>query len=115
MADWTDPTTWRDAGKHEAEITTLSKGLIEAKKRGDAAPDLETTAGLLDVLRGHQKSLADVSFVAGKLVGYTIESHEQRRREIDAIHDLAKSLKQLDRSVKQLARRVEKLEKQKTK
>ena len=62
------------------------------------------------MLQGHHKTIADVGFVAGKLVEYTTKAHEERRLEIDAIHDLSKSLRQLTRTVDKLTKRVDKLE-----
>jgi ubiquinone biosynthesis protein UbiJ len=110
MPDWSDPSTWRDIAKYNSVLSDLSKYIAEARRRGDAPVGLEVVEGMASVLQGHHKTLADVSFVAGKLVEYTSKAHEERRLEIDAIHDLSKSLRQLTRTVDKLARRVEKLE-----
>lgn len=110
MADWTDPSTWRDVDKFNAVLKDLAKSIGDARRRAESQGGLDAVEGVLDVLQGHQKTLADVSFVAGKLVAYTTAAHEERRLEIDAIHDLSKSLRQLSRTVDQLTKRVEKLE-----
>lgn len=110
MADWNDPTTWRDVSKHNATLKELIKLTNEATRRGESHFQLAAAENVLSVLQGHQQTLADVSFVAGKLVAYVTAAHNERIREIDAIHDLSKSIKQLTRTTAQLARRVDKLE-----
>ncbi|HSU69240.1 MAG TPA: hypothetical protein VLJ39_20310 [Tepidisphaeraceae bacterium] len=115
MADWTDPSTWRDAARYSQPLTELSKALTEARRRGDPHPDFDAIHALVGVLQGQQKTLSDVSLVAGKLVSYTTQAHEERRLEIDAIHDLSKSLRKLTKAVDKLTRRVEKLERKSAK
>ena len=110
MPDWSDPSTWRDVARYNAVLSDLSKYLAEARRRGDTHAGIEVVEGIASILQGHHKTLADVSFVAGKLVEYTSKAHEERRLEIDAIHDMSKSLRQLTRTVDKLTRRVEKLE-----
>ena len=109
MADWTDPTTWRDAKKFDAILRDLSKR-IESQQSIDPANARALMQALVAVMSGHQKSLVDISFVVGKLVAYTTDTHEERRREVDAIHDLVKSVKRLTKDVNKLTRRAEKLE-----
>jgi len=110
MADWNDPTTWRDVSKHNAVLKDLSKAIAEAARKGEAHLNLDSAERLLSILQGHQQTLGDVSFVAGKLVTYVTAAHEERIREIDAIHDLSKSLRQLTKTTAKLAKRVDKLE-----
>jgi ubiquinone biosynthesis protein UbiJ len=111
MADWNDPTTWKDVSKHGATLKELSKSLTQATRDGEAHLALATGENVVSVLQGHQQTLADVSFVAGKLVAYITAAHEERIREVEAIHDLSKSIRQLTKTVAQLTKRVEKLEK----
>lgn len=115
MPDWSDPSTWRDVAKYNAVLSDLSKYIAEARRRGETHVDLDVVEGIASVLQGHHKTIADVSFVAGKLVEYTTRAHEERRLEIDAIHDISKSLKQLTRTVDKLTKRVEKLERKASK
>lgn len=115
MADWNDPTTWRDVSKHNATLKELIKLTNEATRRGEAHFQLSAAHNVLSVLQGHQQTLADVSFVAGKLVAYITSAHNERIREIEAIHDLSKSIKQLSKATTQLAKRVDKLEKRSAK
>lgn len=110
MPDWSDPSTWRDVAKYNAVLSDLSKYIADARRRGETYVGLDAVEGMASVLQGHHKTLADVSFVAGKLVEYTTKTHEERRLEIDAIHEMSKSLKQLTRTVDKLTKRVEKLE-----
>ena len=105
MADWTDPTTWRDIKKFDAALRELSKRLAAADS---ATPEL--LGDLLEVIGGHQKSVSDMSFVVGKLVTYTTAAHEERRHEVDAIHDLVKTLKKLNKAVVKLTKRVDRIE-----
>ena len=110
MPDWTDPSTWRDVEKIDAVLKDLAKSIDASRRAGESSVPLDAAEGLLDALRGHQKALADVSFVTGKLVAYTTAAHEERRLEVDAIHDLSKSLKQLTRTIDKLTKRVDTLE-----
>ena len=109
MADWTDPTTWRDAKKFDAILRDLAKR-IDSQKPGDHTDARALMQEIVAVMSGNQKSVVDVSFVVGKLVAYTTATHEERRREVDAIHDLVKSTKKLNKTLNKLTRRVEKLE-----
>ena len=110
MADWTDPSTWRDAGKFAPVLTDASKTLAEAKKRGQAQVPIEVAEMLVSVLQGHQKTVMDVSQVAGKLVTYVTAAHDQRGQEIDTLRHLIQSNRQLERAVAKLTKRLEKLE-----
>lgn len=110
MADWNDPTTWRDVSKHNATLKELSKSTAEAARKGQTHLELATSENIIAVLQGHQQTLSDVSFVAGKLVSYITAAHNERIREVEAIHDLSKSIKQLTKTTAQLAKRLDKLE-----
>ena len=110
MPDWSDPSTWRDVARYNAVLRDLSKYIAEARRRGETYVGLDVVEGIASVLQGHHKTMADVSFVAGKLVEYTTKAHEERRLEIDAIHEMSKALKQLTRTIDKLTKRVEKLE-----
>ena len=110
MADWTDPSTWRDAGKFAPALTDASKAIADAKKRGDSHVPIEVAEALVCVLQGHQKALTDVSQVAGKLVSYVTATHEQRGHEIETLRHLIKTTRHLEKSVTKLAKRTEKLE-----
>jgi hypothetical protein len=110
MADWNDPTTWRDVSKHGAALKELSKSIAQATRNGESHLSLAAGESLVSLLQGHQQTLADVSFVAGKLVAYITAAHEERIREVEAIHDLSKSLIKLTKTTAQLAKRLHKLE-----
>lgn len=110
MADWNDPSTWRDVSKHNTTLKELHKATTDAGRRGEKHLELVTAENILSVLQGHQQTLADVSFVAGKLVAYITAAHNERIREVEAIHDLSKSIKQLTRTTALLAKRLDKLE-----
>lgn len=109
MADWTDPSTWRDAGKYGPILTDVSRKIAEAKKRGEAQVPIEAAELLLSVIQGHQKTLMDVSQVAGKLVSYVTAAHEQRSQEIDTLRHLIKSTRQLERGMGKLNKRAQKI------
>jgi uncharacterized coiled-coil DUF342 family protein len=110
MADWNDPTTWRDVSKHNSTLKELAKAAAEAGRKGESHMQLGAAENVIQVLQGHQQTLTDVSFVAGKLVAYITAAHEERIREVEAIHDLSKSIKQLTKTTAQLAKRLDKLE-----
>lgn len=110
MADWNDPATWREVSKHGTALKDLSKIITEAARKGEAHLNLDAAEQFLSILQGHQQTLIDVSSVAGKLVAYVTAAHEERIREIDAIHDLSKSLRQLTKTTAKLSKRVDKLE-----
>lgn len=110
MADWNDPTTWRDVSKHNATLKELNKATHEAARNGEAHLALGAAENVISILQGHQQTLGDVSFVAGKLVAYITAAHNERIREVEAIHDLSKSIKQLTKTTAQLAKRLDKLE-----
>jgi hypothetical protein len=110
MADWTDPSTWRDAAKFSPILTDASKAIAEAKKRGETHVALEAAETLVSILQGHQKTLMDVSQVAGKLVAYVTAAHEQKSNEVETLRHLLKSTRQLERAVEKLTKRAQKLE-----
>lgn len=110
MADWTDPSTWRDAGKFAPVLTDASKAIAEARKHGQAQIPVEVAEMLVSVLQGHQKTVMDVSQVAGKLVSYVTAAHEQRGQEVETLRHLIKSTRQLERAVATLTKRLQKLE-----
>jgi hypothetical protein len=115
MPDWNDPTTWRDVSKHNTTLKELTKATTEAGRKGESHLGLPAAENVIAVLQGHQQTLADVSFVAGKLVVYITAAHEERIREVEAIHDLSNSIKKLTKTTTQLAKRLEKLEKRNAK
>lgn len=110
MADWNDPTTWRDVSKHNAALKELTKATHEAARNGEAHLALGAAENVISILQGHQQTLSDVGFVAGKLVAYITAAHNERVREVEAIHDLSNSIKQLTKTTAQLAKRLGKLE-----
>ena len=110
MADWTDPQTWRDAKRYAPVLDELAKKLNEAKRQGGQPAVLELVEQVLAVLQGHQKTLVDVSHVAGKLVTYVTAAHEQKAGEIATLRELVKSVRQLEKISTRLAKRVNKLE-----
>ena len=110
MADWTDPSTWRDAGKSAPILTDATKAIAEAKKHGQTQVPIDVAETLVAVLQGHQKTLMDVSQVAGKLVAYATATHAQKSNEVETLRHLVKSTRQLERAVEKLTKRAQKLE-----
>ena len=110
MADWTDPQTWRDARRYAPVLDELAKKLHEAERQGGQPAVLELVEQVLTVLQGHQKTLVDVSHVAGKLVSYITAAHQQKAGEIATLRELVKTVRRLDKASTKLAKRINKLE-----
>lgn len=88
----------------------LARKLHEAKRQGESAAIVQLIEQVLAVLQGHQKTLADVSHVAGKLVTYVTAAHEQKAAEIATMRELLKTVRRLDKTTAKLAKRVGKME-----
>ena len=110
MADWTDPRTWREVAQYSSALSEISKKVSEAQKQRGQSPELELLERVLDVLKGHQKGVTDMSHVTGKLVAYTTAAHEQRVAQVETLKQLVKSVGRIEKSVAKLAKRVGRVE-----